>query len=142
MSETIGYNNVLNIRYSPLNRWLGLDADKPSNRGFCNFTSVWYCFRAAYIMLFRTYPKRINPSSPDSVTLRQLLTRYAPPSENLTDAYVSNASKMIHLDADAPFPFYSYHLKCSLLSVMACIESNSAFSVDEIKTAILIYSHF
>lgn len=72
-------NNPLNIRYRECNNWQGQLSPK---KGFCEFKSLYYGYRAAVILLNR-YKKN------GVCTVRQIVSRWAPPSENNTDNYVS-----------------------------------------------------
>ena len=70
-------NNIVNIRYSPYNNWLGQIAPL---RGFCQFSNVYSCCRAFIIL----YNKR------SSLSLRAFVTIFAPPSDgNNTERYIS-----------------------------------------------------
>lgn len=81
-------NNPMNLRYNERNNWIG--QTEPTN-GFCNFQSVEYGFRAAYITL-KTYGQRGDN------TIRKIVTRWAPPSENPTQTYIKYvALRMAHL---------------------------------------------
>lgn len=72
-------NNPLNIRYRECNNWQGQLSPK---KGFCQFVSPYSGYRAAVILLNR-YKKH------GACTIRQIVSRWAPPSENNTDNYVS-----------------------------------------------------
>lgn len=72
-------NNPLNIRDNRGNKWLG---QVGAENGFCLFSNIDYGIRAALIILCRSYrAKRV-------VTLRDIVSRWAPPEENDTEAYV------------------------------------------------------
>lgn len=71
-------NNPMNLRYSQHNNWIG---QKEPTNGFCNFASVEYGFRAAFLTL-QNYGKR------GYNTIRKIVTRWAPPSENPTQTYI------------------------------------------------------
>lgn len=71
-------NNPLNIRHNPKNDWLG---QTDNQNGFCVFLSKYYGMRAAIILL-RNY---INQGHE---TIREIITRWAPPSENPTERYI------------------------------------------------------
>ena len=73
-------NNPLNIRRNPANQWQGLrpvQADKL----FCQFKAMKWGLRAA-IKLLDNYIRR------GAQTPRQIISRWAPPSENDTASYV------------------------------------------------------
>lgn len=73
-------NNPLNIRHDKKNHWLGLyGADEA---GFCIFHKMWYGYRAALI-LFRNYADYYGCE-----TVEEVITRWAPPTENDTEDYI------------------------------------------------------
>ena len=87
----IGINNPLNIRHSIWNPWRG---EAEPCRGFCQFVTLEYGVRAACITLMRSYRKR------GLKTIRQVLERWAPPSENNTDNYISFVCRKISMSPD------------------------------------------
>lgn len=79
-------NNPLNIRRIPGQHWQG---EVPQRQGlkptaFVRFQSVEWGLRAAFCIL-RTYARRYH-----AVSIRDIIARWAPPSENLTEHYVRN----------------------------------------------------
>lgn len=79
-------NNPANIRYNVLNRWLGLTG---KDNGFCTFSDIVFGIRALCILL-RTY---ISKYKCDDVT--KIISRFAPPSENNTCAYIRYVSNYL-----------------------------------------------
>lgn len=75
----IGKNNVLNIRSSASFKWLGQEGQ---TNGFCNFTSVMFCWRCGAYLIMRSY-RRAKVRS-----IEAIIKRWAPPSENNTEAYI------------------------------------------------------
>ena len=77
-------NNPLNIRKGK-SHWLG-EAPQPPKGGapFCKFESVEWGLRAAFVLL-RTYRNKYK-----AVCIRDIITRWAPPSENDTEKYIQN----------------------------------------------------
>lgn len=75
-------HNPLNIRYVVHNKWLGLSKTTPNVSGFCKFDCVDYGLRAAIILLLNYI--RVH----NCVTPRQIITRWAPPTENNTELYI------------------------------------------------------
>lgn len=71
-------NNPLNIRYSKSNKWLGQIG---SADGFCKFKAERYGWRAAFILL-KNYGKMGYNS------VRKIVERWAPYSENTTSNYI------------------------------------------------------
>lgn len=80
--KTLAYknNNPFNIRYNSSNRWQGLVSN---NRGFCKFESLSFGVRAGFVLLYRYLQHGINTPS-------KIIHRFAPPTENDTETYISN----------------------------------------------------
>ena len=91
----IGKNNPLNVRFNPLNHWRGQTGQ---TCGFCDFSTEYYGVRAAIYLLFRTYKKK------NCVTYGEIINRYAPSTENDTQAYIGFICKSLHVfPFDVPF---------------------------------------
>ena len=108
-ASMIGKNNPLNIRYSIFNRWRGQSGSK---RGFCEFTEMQYGIRAACILLMRTYRKK------GAKTIRQVVTRFAPPSENNTENYISFVCRQVGMSPDEEIRQADYPHIISAMSYM------------------------
>lgn len=89
---SLGYrlNNPFNIRYNVFNHWVG---QLNPVHGFCNFKSLYYGVRA-FAVLYCTYIDKYH------VTVRQFISRYSPPKENNTEAYIRTVCRLTHLAAD------------------------------------------
>ena len=113
--ETRGIRNCnpLNIRRNPANRWRGLRPVQ-EDRDFCQFVSMKWGLRAA-IRLIENYIKN------GAQTPRQIISRWAPPSENRTAEYVMHACQRAGIDPDFPVLFW-VNLR-RLIQAMAWIES-------------------
>ena len=112
-SRGIRNNNPLNIRRNPANQWQGLrpvQADKL----FCQFKAMKWGLRAA-IRLMENYIRR------GAQTPRQIISRWAPPSENNTSGYITQACQRAGLDPDFPVLFWADLRK--LIKAMSWIES-------------------
>ena len=86
-------NNPLNIRRTLSVRWQG-QADEQNDLAFVQFRSMQWGIRAAYC-LFATYARRYGCTSP-----REIITRWAPPSENRTEQYIRLACQWSELQPD------------------------------------------
>lgn len=96
MKQTRGYrnNNPGNIR---INSDVFEGEVKPSkDKSFKQFKSMAYGYRAMFVIL-RTYIQKYNLN-----TIRSIISRYAPPSENATDAYIKAVSDYSGIDPDEP----------------------------------------
>ena len=92
-------NNPLNIRLSS-DRWQGQIAPSPSGEGrgeaeFCQFYSMQYGWRAAFRLLCHTYYGKYKLR-----TIRDIITRWAPPKENNTEAYIRRVTDRIGIGPD------------------------------------------
>ena len=83
----IAINNPGNIRYNP-----GYRGCTGSNKGFCNFSTIGFGYRAILTTLTTYYNKY------GLKTIRGIITRYAPPGENKTDYYIQQVARYSGLD--------------------------------------------
>ena len=86
-------NNPLNIRKSKDN-WQGLRTLQ-EDREFCQFSSMAYGWRAAFVILCKTYYGKHKLR-----TIRALITRWAPPKENNTEVYIRRVTDRIGIGPD------------------------------------------
>lgn len=77
--------------------WLGLRT-KQTDPDFCQFTSMIYGCRAL-LKLLRTYVEKRG-----CTTIRKVVERWAPPSENDTTSYVLSVAAACRRDADERLP--------------------------------------
>lgn len=92
----ISLNNPANIR-SGSSRWFGLNVAFPSYKGFCRFLNIEYGVRAL-ICLLRTYYKKYHLQS-----VFEIVSRYAPSSENDTSAYIKNVCYFMQINDSHAF---------------------------------------
>lgn len=99
-----GNNNPLNIKYDPVNQWVGQRGF--DSRGFVVFENDLYSLRAGFKLL-KTY------ASKGVVTLEQIIERYAPPfkivngvkvPENDTKNYINFVIKRLGIMPSQPVP--------------------------------------
>ena len=95
IARGIRNNNPLNIRRSK-DKWQGLKALQ-TDAQFCQFETMAYGWRAAFVMLTRTYYHTYR-----LYTIRAIITRWAPPNENNTAAYIRNVSRLTGIGPDEP----------------------------------------
>lgn len=77
--------------------WLGLRM-KQTDPDFCQFTSMTYGCRAL-LKLLRTYVEKRG-----CTTIRKVVERWAPPSENDTTSYVLSVAAACRRDPDERLP--------------------------------------
>lgn len=115
MKTSLGIKNrnPLNIRYNPENRWLG---QRGQNQGFCVFGSMDTGYRAALKLLCNYVRGGIR-------SVEDIITRWAPPSENDTKSYIEYVNSRLgglkHIYNDGTL--------CLLCMVMARYESGVDF---------------
>ncbi len=88
--------NPLNIRRTGKDQWKGM-AEVQADRAFVQFKSLEYGWRAAFHLLTRTYYHKYR-----LYTIRTIIRRWAPSSENDTSAYIANVSLLTGIDPDEP----------------------------------------
>ena len=92
-------NNPLNIRRTETH-WQGqVDGD---DKEFCSFASPVYGWRAALIILMRTYRKR------GWKTIREIIAHWAPDNENDTAAYTRNMVRLTGIPPDRVLKMADY----------------------------------
>lgn len=119
-------NNPLNIRYDPANKWVGQIGEY---RGFCMFRSISYGIRAAYRLLFN-YIKNGHD------TLRKIVNRWAPPSENKTSEYLKFVCEDVIIGPDEKLgttSIHDYWTIVIILRAMATIESGQRYDEQQIN---------
>ena len=88
-------NNPLNIRRSK-DKWKGMSLTQ-NDASFCQFETLEYGWRAAFYLLTRTYYHKYR-----LYTIRAIISKWAPPHENKTEAYIANVSKLTGIGPDEP----------------------------------------
>jgi hypothetical protein len=87
-------NNPGNIRHGS-SQWQGMSSDQTGDSAFVQFDAPEYGIRAL-TKLLRNYQDRYGLD-----TIRQIINKYAPPSENDTGAYVASVAGRVGVDPDA-----------------------------------------
>lgn len=120
-------NNPLNIRHSA-DKWEGARIEQ-TDKSFVQFASLAYGYRAAwkvldtYCLAFRRERK--------PYTLRNIIARWAPPSENDTDAYVRSVVGLSGLGGNEsmarPLRGRELDRTARLIAAMTCVENGIAY---------------
>ena len=126
MSRGLRNNNPLNIRHSA-DRWQGARINQ-TDKAFVQFTSMAYGYRAVwkildtYCLTFKKEGKAYN--------VRNIIGRWAPPTENDTDAYVRAVVKLSGLGGNENMPrpkhyraFDEVEKLVRLIRAMTCVEN-------------------
>lgn len=119
-------NNPLNIRIG--NVWLG-EVKENTDGEFEQFTSMLYGLRAA-IVLMRRYICHYHLK-----TIAQIVSRWAPSSENNTRLYIDFVSKRVGIANDAEIDFCDKVTMCRLVEAMAYYECRTSIPIATIEKA-------
>lgn len=106
-------NNPLNIRIG--NTWLG-ERDNPTDPAFEEFVSMEYGLRAAFLIL-RRYIRRYHKD-----TVPDIVSTWAPASENNTQRYIDVVCQRSGIDPDCHIKFEDAVTMCKLVEAMAFVE--------------------
>lgn len=118
-------NNPLNIRLG--DNWQGLRQEQ-TDKAFCQFVSMEYGLRAAFVILFNYLKKRID-------TPEKIIKRWAPPTENKTESYIDFVCTRGTLDRHARILKTDKQKLCRLVWAMAQYECGSIVSFGLIENA-------
>lgn len=119
-------NNPLNIRRG--SNWIGLSKTQ-NDPSFCQFDSMTYGLRAGLIII-RTYMIKYKLT-----TIHSIVSRWAPPSENNTDAYVKSVSSVLKMHALQTFDFGDRTRIVALVSAMCKVETGISIDTKLIESA-------
>jgi hypothetical protein len=98
-SKGLRLNNPGNIRHSNT-AWKG-KSDLQNDKNFVTFVTPEHGIRALYKNLLTYRNKGYG-------TIASIITRWAPPTENNTNAYINSVSSKLKLDPLAPIPLDRY----------------------------------
>lgn len=96
MPKGITLNNPMNLEHSAANAWRGLSTCQP-DPVFVSFDKIEDGLRAGMLDV-RNYQRLRNLT-----TIRQIITRYAPPVENNTAAYIADVCTRCRANPDDDF---------------------------------------
>ena len=108
-------NNPLNIRRSR-DKWKGM-SPKQTDPHFEQFQTMAYGYRAAFVLL-RTYRQKYGYN-----TIRKIVKRWAPPSENNTDRYIENVSRWTGIAPDKLIAGQDANAMIAIVAAMSRMEN-------------------
>ncbi len=117
--------NPGNIRRSAV-RYLG-EIVPSGDPEFRQFRSMAWGFRALFVLL-KTYRRRYGLRS-----VAQIITRWAPPSENRTEAYIRRVAAAIGRAADAPLDLDDASTAQGLAAAIATVECGAPPDPDDVE---------
>lgn len=122
-------NNPLNIRIG--NTWLG-EVQNPSDTEFEQFVSMEYGLRAGFVLL-RRYIRHYKLD-----TITAIISRWAPRSENDTNAYIRRVADTMRIPADKPLRFEDKATMCNLVDAMCLVECGQLVQPTKIEQAYMM----
>lgn len=124
-------NNPLNIRKG--NNWKG-ERHPQKDKAFEEFESMEYGIRAGFKILQR-YIKGIGVGSFKFDTIRLIVRRWAPPSENATSKYVDFVAEHAGIPADRKLVFNDKDSMCKVVNAMIIFECGRSVDMQLIRSA-------
>ena len=112
----IAKNNIFNIRATS-EVWQGQVGQR---RGFVEFQTEKMAVRA-WLKLMKTYREKHGLD-----TIEKIVNRFAPPSENNTQAYITFLATNVHKAADQPLESHEDYAR--LGAAMAWYETNTRYA--------------
>ena len=137
MTRGMRNNNPLNIRRVNGQKWKGEAPFPPPLEGtgeatgpFVHFSSLTYGLRAAFCIL-RTYRNKHH-----AVCIEDIITRWAPPTENDTHKYILDVCKLTGFGGKERLTENNWP---QLVKAMARIESGMNLTEKQIQQAFQLY---
>ena len=124
MSRGLRNNNPGNIRLGNF-RYKGERA-KSSDSAFRQFESVEWGYRAMFVLLHTYATKR------GCCTLRAMINRYAPPTENFTQGYLRCVTNATHLSPDEPISTTDGAVMTAIVAAMSAVENGIKANMGEV----------
>lgn len=116
--------NPLNIRIG--NVWLG-EVTNPTDLEFEQFMSMEYGLRAAFVIL-RRYIRHYHLD-----TVQQIVSRWAPRSENQTDSYITTVCQQMGIEKDTPIKYEDRETMYKLVEAMSLVECGQKVPMSKIE---------
>lgn len=125
ISRGLRNNNPGNIRRSKT-RYEG-EVRPSRDREFKEFSSMAYGYRAMFVLL-HSYNLRYGLN-----TIRSMLTRYAPPTENFTEGYIRFVARRTGIEADTPIDTRNERDMIAMVRAMSEIENGTSAILSEVE---------
>lgn len=118
-------NNPLNIRHNRNNRWQGV-YEQQTDPEFVRFASIQFGIRAGFIII-RNYIKQGHKD------VASIVSRWAPASENNTDAYIRHVCEMSGLSPFQVLHFEDKDTMVALVDAMIRVECGKPVALSDIQ---------
>lgn len=100
---------------------------------FKEFATMAYGYRAMFVLL-DTYRRRYG-----LITIRQMLSRYAPPEENFTESYIRIVSQRTGIDADRRVNTRLASDMIPIVRAMSEVENGVAAVIEDVEEGWALY---
>ena len=124
MSRGLRNNNPGNIRLGSF-RYKG-EVARGCDKEFRQFEAMEWGYRAMFMLLYTYAVKH------DCSTLRQMISRYAPPTENFTDGYIRCVANATHLSPDEPIATTDGAMMTAIVAAMSAVENGTKANMAEV----------
>ena len=131
MSRGLRNNNPGNIRRSRV-RYKG-EVRPSRDPDFKEFSTMAYGYRAVFVLL-DTYRSRYGLA-----TIRQMLNRYAPPTENFTEGYVRFVTDYAGVMPDEVIDTRSEKDMIPIVAAMSKIENGVAANIADVERGWVLF---
>lgn len=131
--ETRGERNCNPLNIVKGSNWKGLRKTQTDSR-FCQFESMLYGWRAGLVLL-RNYIEGRNAAKRCYDTIEKIISRWAPATENNTEAYIRKVSEEVGLDRRIRIKWRDRAMVCQIVKAMAHVECGKVFPLDDILSA-------
>lgn len=132
MSRGLRNCNPGNIRQSRSNFKGEVRPSRDS--AFKQFESMAYGYRAMFVLL-NSYHKRYGLT-----TIREMISRWAPPSENFTEGYIRFVSERSGIAADAEVDSHSERDMVPIVAAMSEIENGTKAAMTDVYEGWKLFS--
>ncbi len=132
ISRGLRNNNPGNIRLTPT-RYKG-EVRPSRDPAFREFESAAWGYRAIFVLL-HTYRVRHNLQ-----TLAEMLSRWAPPSENNTVAYINTVSRLTGIRPQERINTRSREMMIPLAAAISRVENGSPAEMRDVEEGWRLYS--
>lgn len=126
--------NPGNIRKSKT-KYLG-EVQPSQDVAFKQFQSIDYGYRAMFVLLEHYYKAR------GLKTIRQIISRYAPPIENDTEAYIQQVSTICFRSPDEEIDITNKDEMVLIVSAMSRVENGRVANVEDILRGWSLYQRY
>lgn len=124
MSRGLSNFNPGNIRQSPT-KYMG-EVRPSKDKAFKQFSTMAWGYRAMFVLL-HTYSKN------GYKTIRQMISRYAPPIENYTDRYIDFVADNALLSPDVPLDTTDHDTMLLVVSAMSRMENGIPAVIKDVE---------